>query len=277
MSVILSEKDLRPNSRRHKRSRPPTRQNWPKYPRSCNAAAVPRRVRQRSRPVCLRQSAGPPARSEHALHLSRRRAARGRDAAGRHGAGWAARDDDRANSRCGSRRCRQARHRVAAPRFADDQPGGLTGEAREVIILLYENPEIVWLGFKDPSFPLPKVIESLFPHRIALLGIGRDRLRRLITPARKPQIRQAFNPWGLYKYVSGLNAVRLRKLLSTLEGEDYPADPKLAYRQLRQATLTVLSKFRRFHSTAISADMQGEETAASGTARYPGPARCDDR
>ena len=43
--------------------------------------------------------------------------------------------------------------------------GGLTGEAREVIPLLYENPELVWLGFKDPSFPLPKVIENLFPHR----------------------------------------------------------------------------------------------------------------
>src|SRR5262249_37963118 len=33
------------------------------------------------------------------------------------------------------------------------------------------------------------------------------------------------------------NAVRLRKLLSTLEGEDYPANPQGAYRQLRQATL----------------------------------------
>src|SRR5262249_7946716 len=29
--------------------------------------------------------------------------------------------------------------------------GGLTSEAREVIPLLYENPELVWLGFKDPS------------------------------------------------------------------------------------------------------------------------------
>src|SRR5262249_4683478 len=37
--------------------------------------------------------------------------------------------------------------------------GGLTAEAREVIPLLYENPELVWLGFKDPTFPLPKVIE----------------------------------------------------------------------------------------------------------------------
>src|SRR5947209_15045055 len=30
--------------------------------------------------------------------------------------------------------------------------GGLTAEAREVIPLLYENPELVWVGFKDPSF-----------------------------------------------------------------------------------------------------------------------------
>ena len=53
--------------------------------------------------------------------------------------------------------------------------GGLTAEAREVIPLLYENPELVWLGFKDPSFPLPQVIENLFPHRVSLLGIARDR------------------------------------------------------------------------------------------------------
>ncbi|HJZ94498.1 MAG TPA: AAA family ATPase, partial [Gemmataceae bacterium] len=116
--------------------------------------------------------------------------------------------------------------------------GGLTGEAREVIVLLYENPTIVFLGFKDPSFPLPKVIESLFPHRTSLLGISRDRLRHLITQRESRKFGRQFNPWGLYKYVSGVNAARLRKLLSTLEGEDYPADPKQAYRQLRQATLT---------------------------------------
>src|SRR5687768_6984563 len=116
--------------------------------------------------------------------------------------------------------------------------GGLTGEAREVIVLLYENPTIVFLGFKDPSFQVPKVIESLFPHRTALLGIARDRLRHLITQKESRKFGRQFNPWGLYKYVSGVNAVRLRKLLATLEGEDYPADPRQAYRQLRQATLT---------------------------------------
>ncbi len=115
--------------------------------------------------------------------------------------------------------------------------GGLTAEAREVIPLLYENPSLVWLGFKDPSFPLPTVIENLFPHRTSLLGIARGRLRHLITRKEARKFGREFNPWGLYKHVSGVNAVRLRKLLSTLEGEDYPANPANAYRQLRQATL----------------------------------------
>src|SRR5581483_3698802 len=95
--------------------------------------------------------------------------------------------------------------------------GGLTGEAREVIPLLYENPELVWLGFKDPSFPLPRVIENLFPHRVSLLGTARPRLRHLITQAESRKFGRELNPWALYKYVSGMNAVRLRKLLSTLE------------------------------------------------------------
>src|SRR3954447_22528919 len=115
--------------------------------------------------------------------------------------------------------------------------GGLTAEAREVIPLLYENPELIWLGFKDPSFPLPKVIENLFPHRVSLMGISRTRLRHLITRKESRKFGRELNPWNLYKYVSGVNAVRLRKLLSTLEGEDYPANPQNAYRQLRQATL----------------------------------------
>lgn len=115
--------------------------------------------------------------------------------------------------------------------------GGLTAEAREVIPLLYENPELVWLGFKDPTFPLPRVIENLFPHRISLLGVARPRLRYLVTQKEARKFGKEFNPWALYKHVSGMNAVRLRKMLSTLEGEDYPADPRGALRQIRQATM----------------------------------------
>src|SRR5580704_15162629 len=115
--------------------------------------------------------------------------------------------------------------------------GGLTSEAREVIPLLYENPELVWLGFKDPSFPVPRVIENLFPHRVSILGINRGRLRHLITQRECRKFGRQLNPWMLYKYVSGVHAVRLRKLLTTLEGEDYPANPRGAVQQLRQATL----------------------------------------
>src|SRR6185437_326008 len=71
-----------------------------------------------------------------------------------------------------------------------------------------------------------------------LLGIARHRLRHLITRGESRKFGREFNPWQLYKHVSGVNAVRLRRLLSTLEGEDYPADPRRAFRQLRQATLT---------------------------------------
>src|SRR5262249_17999958 len=95
--------------------------------------------------------------------------------------------------------------------------GGLTSEAREVIPLLYENAEVVWLGFKDPSFPLPRVIENLFPHRVTVLGVARPRLRHLITRKESRKFGKQFNPWALYKYVSGVNAARLRRLLATLE------------------------------------------------------------
>jgi cell division protease FtsH len=117
--------------------------------------------------------------------------------------------------------------------------GGLTSEAREVIPLMYENPELVFLGFKDPSFPLPKVIENLFPRTEHLLGVPRERLRHLVTQreSRKLSSARALKGYQLYKQVSGVNAVRLRRLLSTLSGEDYPADSKPAERQLRQATL----------------------------------------
>ncbi len=117
--------------------------------------------------------------------------------------------------------------------------GGLTSEAREVIPLLYENAELVFMGFKDPSFPLPKVIENLFPRHEHLLGVPRDRLPHLVTQreSRKLSNERGLKGPQLYKHVSGVNAVRLRRLLSTLTGEDYPTDPKPAERQLRQATL----------------------------------------
>lgn len=92
---------------------------------------------------------------------------------------------------------------------------GLSAETREAAALLHENPDAVFLGFKDPSFELPKVIENVFTARVPLIGLARERLPMLITrtEARKLAV-ETFNPCSLYKYVSGLNAVRLRQILS---------------------------------------------------------------
>jgi len=155
--------------------------------------------------------------------------------------------------------------------------GGLTGEAREVIPLLYENPELVWLGFKDPSFSLPKVIENLFPHWVSILGISRSRLRHLITQKESRKFGKTFSPWQLYKYVSGVNAVRLRKLLSTLEGEDYPADAKKAYGQVRQATLSGSMEIPPSIWTQTSAVQEGQAAAHCRDPRRAVEARQGDR
>jgi cell division protease FtsH len=115
--------------------------------------------------------------------------------------------------------------------------GSLGAEAREVIPLLYENPEVVWLGFQDPAVPLPAPIENLFPVRETIVGVSRDRLHHLITQREARKLGRGFDPYTLYKLVSGQSAVRLRRLLQSLSGEDYPVDPRPALAQLRTATL----------------------------------------
>lgn len=46
--------------------------------------------------------------------------------------------------------------------------GGWTPISREVIPLLYENPLTVWLGFQDPSLPLPDVVSKVFTRRYVI-------------------------------------------------------------------------------------------------------------
>lgn len=115
--------------------------------------------------------------------------------------------------------------------------GGLTAEAKEVIPLLYENPRLIWLGFKDPSFLLPKVIDNLFPTKVSIIGIPRDRLKFLVTQKEAKKFGKEFNPYALYKFVSGVNSVRLRRVLSSIEGEDYPTDAEPAFAQVRASTI----------------------------------------
>ena len=127
--------------------------------------------------------------------------------------------------------------------LATTTQSGLSAETREAAAMLYENPDAVYLAFKDPSFELPKVIENLFTVRHSMMGIPRDRLRHLVLQreARKLGVHE-FNPYSLYKYFSGLNAIRCRQILGHFtECVDFdPANPDSAesiYQEIRQMTL----------------------------------------
>lgn len=116
-------------------------------------------------------------------------------------------------------------------------------EAREAAAIMYENPDLVFLGFTDPTFELPTVIEKVFAVKYSIVGIGRDKLPQLIVQreARKFGV-EDFNPYTLYKFVSGLNAVRLRQIMNQLETRvDYdpsaPSSVDAIYRDIRKLTL----------------------------------------
>ncbi len=121
---------------------------------------------------------------------------------------------------------------------------GLSAETREAAVLLYDNPDAVFVAFCDPSFELPKVIENLFPIRSSLLGIARERLAHLITRREARQLTtESLNPYALYKDLSGTHAVRCRQILSHFHDHvDYdPAAPESAaviYREIRQMTVS---------------------------------------
>ena len=119
---------------------------------------------------------------------------------------------------------------------------GLSMEAKEVIALVYENPEVLLLGFKDPEFELPKTMESVFAAKRVIVGVDRKRLTRVILQreARKFGV-ETFDPFSLYKYVSGLNVVRLRQILEQFADRmDFdpraPEARKLLYKEIRELT-----------------------------------------
>ncbi len=120
---------------------------------------------------------------------------------------------------------------------------GLNMETREAATLFYENPDLVFLGFKDPSFELPKVIENVFAVRHTLIGIPRDRLPTIILQREARKFgTETFNPFALYKYLSGVNAVRCRQILGHFAQRldfdpTHPEGTKELYHEIRQMTL----------------------------------------
>ncbi len=117
----------------------------------------------------------------------------------------------------------------------------LTLEAREAIPLLYENPDVCLLAFRDPSFDIPKVLLGVFAARREITGIPREALPRLITQREAKALSpSSFDPFRLYTFVSGQNPVRTRRLFSELsrKTEALPGreHPPAVYGELRKQT-----------------------------------------
>ncbi|RME85743.1 MAG: AAA family ATPase [Planctomycetota bacterium] len=119
----------------------------------------------------------------------------------------------------------------------------LNPETREAIGWFYENPNLVLLGFKDPNFEIPKVVENVFAVKRTILGIPREKLGQIILQKEARKFcKEVFHPHRLYKYVSGLNAIRFRQVISHFSNYmDY--DPRneeeleRIYHEIRELTL----------------------------------------
>ena len=140
---------------------------------------------------------------------------------------------------------------------------GLSAETREAAALMYENPEIRFLGFKDPSFELAGVVENAFAMKVSLLGLHRERLPALVCQREARKFGdKTFDPYALYKYVSGLNAIRFRQILSHLRDRlDFsPANPEFAENLLREIREMTLVTDVDLPSVDLETDVGGYES-----------------
>ena len=112
--------------------------------------------------------------------------------------------------------------------------------SRDLMAVLYENPDLLLIAFKDPNLNLPKPVMSFFPKQIEIIGIKRKFLPSLITQSEARRINTGlFDPYCLYKYVSGLNVVKLRQILSGFTSSRYVDNSgQEILNEIRKATLT---------------------------------------
>jgi cell division protease FtsH len=90
---------------------------------------------------------------------------------------------------------------------------------------------------------VPKVIRGVFGARREIAGIPREALAKIITQREASAMHATdFDPFGLYKYASGLNPARCRRLFADLaraarprRGEDLAAE---VYQEIRRQTVT---------------------------------------
>lgn len=93
--------------------------------------------------------------------------------------------------------------------------------AREAIAAMSQDPSLRFLAFCDPGLKIPQALSDLFDVHREIIGIRRETLPFLITYEEAQRLAvDKLNILRLYKYVSGLHAIKFRKLMVRLM--DYP-------------------------------------------------------
>lgn len=119
----------------------------------------------------------------------------------------------------------------------------LSMEGKEIMTIIHENPFLSILAFEDPDFKLPDLIVQAFPAQIEMIGISRNKLSQLITSVEASKFAlNVININELYKYVSGLNPVKFRHIMSIFAKKadyniNHPETLNEYYKELRQYTL----------------------------------------
>jgi hypothetical protein len=127
------------------------------------------------------------------------------------------------------------------------QDAALPNEARELIELLYGAADRMVLAFADPSLPIPEVLGARFTARIAIEGTPRMVLRRddgrplpaqhaLITREEANRFR-GLDDTDVYKYLAGLNPVRLRQAMR-YASQEHAGRPGVTVDDLRDTIRT---------------------------------------
>ncbi|TNE49083.1 MAG: AAA family ATPase [Deltaproteobacteria bacterium] len=89
--------------------------------------------------------------------------------------------------------------------------------AREAIAAMSQDPSLRFLAFCDPGLKIPQALSDLFDVQREIIGIRRDTLPYLITYEEAQRLAvDKLNVLRLYKYVSGIHAIKFRKLMVRL-------------------------------------------------------------
>jgi cell division protease FtsH len=94
---------------------------------------------------------------------------------------------------------------------------GLTGTTKIFLQLLSSYPHITVIGFFDPNILHHKSIYEYFNSKIRLLGIKRDKIKKILNDSEIEFLKNLdFPPIKLFKYTSGMNPISFRKIISVI-------------------------------------------------------------